>query len=110
VSSDPATFFANNAKRSNVRTTPSGLQIETLKEGSGANPGPNDMVLVEYEGRLLDGTVFDASAQHGGPAPLPVSGVIPGWSEGLMLMKKGGKYRLWIPPSWLTARRARAAA
>lgn len=97
VSSDPATFFAKNAKRSNVRTTASGLQIETIQEGSGATPGLNDMVLVEYEGRLLDGTVFDASAQHGGPAPLPVSGVIPGWSEGLMLMKKGGKYRLWIP-------------
>lgn len=98
VASDPATFFARNAKRPNVRTTASGLQIETLQEGTGITPGPNDMVLVEYEGRLLDGTVFDASARHGGPAPLPVSGVIPGWSEGLMLMKKGGRYRLWIPP------------
>jgi len=97
VSSDPATFFAKNAKRSNVQTTASGLQMEVLQEGTGPTPGPNDMVLVEYEGRLLDGTVFDASAQHGGPAPLPVSGVIPGWSEGLMLMKKGGRYRLWIP-------------
>jgi FKBP-type peptidyl-prolyl cis-trans isomerase len=94
---DPATFFADNAKRSDVRTTASGLQIQTLREGTGITPGPNDMVLVEYEGRLLDGTVFDASARHGGPAPFPVSGVIPGWTEALQLMKKGGSYRVWIP-------------
>jgi FKBP-type peptidyl-prolyl cis-trans isomerase len=94
---DPATFFADNARRGNVRTTASGLQIETKREGTGISPGPNDMVLVEYEGRLLDGTVFDASARHGGPAPFPVSGVIPGWTEALQLMKKGGSYRVWIP-------------
>ena len=98
VSTDPATFFARNAQRANVRTTASGLQIETKKDGTGIVPGPNDMVLVEYEGRLLDGTVFDASAKHGGPAPFPVSGVIPGWSEALQLMKKGGSYRVWLPP------------
>jgi FKBP-type peptidyl-prolyl cis-trans isomerase len=98
VAKDPASYLAANAKREGVTTTPSGLQIQTLKEGTGITPGPNDMVLVEYEGRLADGTVFDASARHGGPAPLPVSGVIPGWSEGLTMMKKGGKYRLWIPP------------
>ena len=97
VSSDPATFFARNAKRDKVQTTPSGLQIETVREGTGIMPGPADMVLVEYEGRLLDGTVFDASAKHGGPAPFPVSGVIPGWTEALQLMKKGGSYRVWIP-------------
>ena len=94
---DPGTFFAENAKRGNVRTTASGLQIETVREGTGISPGPADMVLVEYEGRLLDGTVFDASARHGGPAPFPVSGVIPGWTEALQLMKKGGSYRIWIP-------------
>ncbi len=97
VASDPATFFERNAKRDNVQTTASGLQIETIREGSGITPGPADMVLVEYEGRLLDGTVFDASAKHGGPAPFPVSGVIPGWTEALQLMKKGGSYRVWIP-------------
>ena len=96
--SDPATFMAENKSRGTVRTTASGLQIETKKEGTGATPGPNDMVLVEYEGRLLDGTVFDSSAKQGGPAPLPVSGVIPGWTEALLMMKKGGTYQLWIPP------------
>lgn len=94
---DPTTFFADNGRRAAVTTTASGLQIETKREGSGISPGPNDMVLVEYEGRLLDGTVFDGSAQHGGPAPFPVSGVIPGWTEALQLMKKGGSYRVWIP-------------
>jgi FKBP-type peptidyl-prolyl cis-trans isomerase len=97
-SGDPATFLADNRGRSAVTTTASGLQIETIKPGTGATPGPNDLVLVEYEGRLLDGTVFDASAKQGGPAPLPVSGVIPGWTEALLMMKKGGSYRLWIPP------------
>ncbi|HEX8401319.1 MAG TPA: FKBP-type peptidyl-prolyl cis-trans isomerase [Allosphingosinicella sp.] len=96
--SDPATFMADNKARGAVTTTASGLQIETVKPGTGVTPGPNDMVLVEYEGRLLDGTVFDASAKQGGPAPLPVSGVIPGWTEALLMMKKGGSYRLWIPP------------
>jgi FKBP-type peptidyl-prolyl cis-trans isomerase len=97
-SSDPATFLADNKARSGVTTTASGLQMETKTPGTGATPGPNDMVLVEYEGRLLDGTVFDSSAKQGGPAPLPVSGVIPGWTEALLMMKKGGSYRLWIPP------------
>ena len=98
VSTDPATFFARNAKRSEVTTTASGLQIQTVKEGTGITPGPNDMVLVEYEGRLLDGTVFDSSAKQGGPAPFPVSGIIPGWTEALQRMKKGGSYRIWLPP------------
>ena len=94
---DPAAFLASNGQRSGVVTTPSGLQYQVIEPGSGIVPGPQDMVLVEYEGRLLDGTVFDASAKQGGPVPLPVSGVIPGWTEALMLMKKGAKYRLWIP-------------
>ncbi|HEY0445508.1 MAG TPA: FKBP-type peptidyl-prolyl cis-trans isomerase [Allosphingosinicella sp.] len=98
VAKDPGSYLESNAERAGVITTASGLQYQVIKEGTGITPGPNDMVLVEYEGRLADGTVFDASARHGGPAPLPVSGVIPGWSEALMLMKKGGKYRLWIPP------------
>ena len=98
VSSDPTTFFERNAKRSDVVTTASGLQMQTIKEGTGITPGPSDMVLVEYEGRLLDGTVFDASAKHGGPAPFPVSGIIPGWTEALQKMKKGGSYRIWLPP------------
>ena len=95
---DPAAFLASNKDRSGVVTTASGLQYEVIEQGSGIRPGPADMVLVEYEGRLLDGTVFDASAKQGGPVPLPVGGVIPGWTEALMLMQKGAKYRLWIPP------------
>ncbi len=79
------------------QTTASGLVIRTIEEGTGPVVKPVDGVLIEYEGRLLDGTVFDASAQHGGPAPLPVSGVIPGWSEGLVGMKVGGRRTLVIP-------------
>lgn len=98
VAMDPSSFLAANAARAGVTTTESGLQIEVIREGAGDRPGPDDLVLVEYEGRLADGTVFDASARHGGPAPFPVSGVIPGWSEALQQMQRGGQYRLWIPP------------
>lgn len=94
---DPAAFLASNGGRSGIVTTASGLQYQVIEQGGGVRPGPQDMVLVEYEGRLLDGTVFDASARQGGPVPLPVGGVIPGWTEALMLMQKGAKYRLWIP-------------
>ncbi|HEV2747894.1 MAG TPA: FKBP-type peptidyl-prolyl cis-trans isomerase [Allosphingosinicella sp.] len=94
---DPAGFMASNARREGVTTTASGLQYQVIKPGTGIVPGPQDLVLVEYEGRLLDGTVFD-STKEGSPVPLPVSGVIPGWTEALMLMKKGAEYRLWIPP------------
>jgi hypothetical protein len=96
---DPASFLARNAGEEGVVTTASGLQIKTIRPGVGVTPGPNDMVLVEYEGRLVDGTVFDASARQGGPVPIPVSGVIPGWTEALQLMKEGGAYRIWVPPA-----------
>ena len=80
-----------------IITTPSGLRYKVLKAGDTKGPSPTnaDVTLVNYEGRLLDGTVFDKSQQ---PTPLPVSGVVPGFSEGLKLMHKGGKYRLWIKP------------
>ena len=97
-SQDSATFLADTAERTGVRTTPSGLQIETISEGTGPAPTASDVAVIEYEGRLLDGTVFDSSAEHGGPAPLPVSGVVPGFSEALQLMRKGGSYRIWLPP------------
>jgi FKBP-type peptidyl-prolyl cis-trans isomerase FkpA len=77
-----------------VVTTPSGLRFETLRPGTGARPTATDQVLVTYEGHLVDGTLFDASAQ---PAVLPVSGVVPGFAEALRLMQKGGRYRFWIP-------------
>lgn len=84
------------AVQSNV--TASGLRYRVLEPGDGASPGPRDMVLIEYEGRLEDGTVFDSSARNGGPVPMPVEGLVPGFSEALQLMQKGGRYRIWLPP------------
>lgn len=93
-----AEFLAHNAKRSDVVTTSSGLQYKILKEGKGAKPQPTDMVVVDYDGKLANGETFDSSATHGGPATLPVGGLIPGWVEALQLMSPGAKYRFWIPP------------
>jgi FKBP-type peptidyl-prolyl cis-trans isomerase len=92
------TFLADNGKKPGVQTTASGLQYKVVTPGSGENPKPTDQVSVNYTGKLLDGTVFDASEKHGGPATFPVNGVIPGWQEALKLMKPGAKYQLWIPP------------
>ena len=78
--------------------TASGLQYQVVKEGEGASPTTTDIVLVHYTGRLQDGTIFDSS-QGKQPVPFPVTGVIPGFTEGLQLMKKGGTYRLRIPPN-----------
>src|SRR3569623_1445897 len=74
--------------------TASGLRILTLAAGSGDRPQPTDWVLVNYEGRLADGKVFDASTQ---PTPMRVSDVVAGFGEALQLMQKGGRYRIWIP-------------
>lgn len=92
-------FLADNAKRDGVKTTASGLQYEVISEGTGAAPEPTSTVRVHYEGRLADGTVFDSSIERGEPAEFPLDGVIPGWSEGLQLMKTGAKYRLFMPPA-----------
>ncbi len=78
-------------------TTASGLQYRVIKEGEGANPTATDVALIDYTGRLEDGTVFDTS-EGKQPVPLPVSGSIPGFAEGLQLMKKGAEYRFRIPP------------
>ena len=78
--------------------TASGLQYQVVKEGDGPSPTTTDIVLVHYTGRLQDGTIFDSS-QGKQPVPFPVTGVIPGFTEGLQLMKKGGTYRLRIPPN-----------
>jgi hypothetical protein len=76
-----------------VVTTPSGLRYKIMEAGEGPNPTDNDVVLVSYKGMLKDGTVFDQNPQAG----FPVTGVVPGFSEGLKIMQRGGKYRLWIP-------------
>lgn len=88
-------FLARNGRASGVVTTASGLQYKVLSPGSGPKPTDTDVVLVNYEGKLLDGTTFDKSPQ---PVPFPVTGVVKGFSEGLKLMPKGAKYRFWIKP------------
>lgn len=92
-----AAFLEENGKRVEVKTTASGLQYEVVKEGEGACPGPHDQVTVHYEGRLIDGTVFDSSVERGEPATFGVTQVIPGWVEALQMMKEGSKWRLFIP-------------
>ena len=92
-------FLAANAKKEGVVTLPSGLQYKVIKEGTGPKPKPGDTVTVNYEGKLINGTVFDSSYKRGEPATFPVTGVIPGWTEALQLMKEGAKYELFIPPS-----------
>jgi len=94
---DGAAFLAANGKKPNIKTTATGLQYEVITEGKGAKPKATDVVQVNYKGSLLDGTVFDDSAQHGGPATIPLVQVVPGWREGITLMTKGSKYRFWIP-------------
>lgn len=86
-------FLANNADEEGVITTDSGLQYKVLKPGEGPSPIATDTALVKYEGSLRDGTVFDANEQ----TPMPVGAVVPGFSEALQLMQKGGEYRIWIP-------------
>ncbi len=90
-------FLAENGKKENVITTASGLQYLVEKEGTGAQPAATDEVTVHYTGKLLDGTVFDSSVSRGEPATFPLNRVIPGWTEGVQLMKEGGKYTFFIP-------------
>lgn len=90
-------FLAENGKRAEVITLPSGLQYEVLTEGTGTQPTAQDQVEVHYTGKLIDGTVFDSSVDRGVPATFGVTQVIPGWVEALQLMKAGSKWRLFIP-------------
>jgi FKBP-type peptidyl-prolyl cis-trans isomerase len=94
---DGEAFLAANAKKDGVKTTASGLQYKVLKSGSGPSPKSTDTVKVQYEGKLIDGTVFDSSIERGEPAVFPLDHVIPGWTEALQLMKVGSKYQLFIP-------------
>ena len=91
------TFLLENGARPGIFTTSSGLQYEILHEGAGEQPSEDDIVVVHYTGYLLDGTVFDSSYDYGEPAEFPLQVVIPGWKEGLMLMREGGASRLFIP-------------
>ena len=90
-------YLEENAKRNGVTQTKSGLQYEVLTEGTGKSPKATDTVRCHYEGRLLDGTVFDSSYKRGEPADFGLNQVIPGWTEGVQLMKEGAKYRFHIP-------------
>ncbi len=90
-------ILAENGKKENVRSTASGLQYVVEKEGDGAQPSASDEVTVHYTGKLLNGTVFDSSVNRGEPATFPLNRVIPGWTEGVQLMREGAKYTFFIP-------------
>lgn len=90
-------FLEENAKKDGVKATASGLQYEVLREGAGPKPGATSTVEVHYEGRLINGKVFDSSYQRNETISFPLNRVIPGWTEGLQLMPTGAKYRLYIP-------------
>jgi FKBP-type peptidyl-prolyl cis-trans isomerase len=90
-------FLAENATKKGVKVTPSGLQYEVITEGTGKSPKATDTVQVHYKGTLLDGTEFDSSYKRGQPATFPLNRVIPGWTEGVQLMKEGSKYKFFIP-------------
>lgn len=94
-------FLAKNKTAPGVKSTASGLQYQVISQGTGARPGPNDTVEINYTGTFVDGQVFDASAKHNPPgaAKIPLAGVIPGFREGLQLMQIGGHYKLFIPSS-----------
>ena len=91
-------YLAAHKGKPGVKTTASGLQYEVLTEGTGPKPTAADTVAVHYEGKLVDGTVFDSSIARGQPAVFPLGQVIPGWTEGVQLMHTGSKYRFTIPP------------
>src|SRR5213594_1229467 len=90
-------FLEDNKKKPDVKTTASGLQYKVIKEGTGAKPKATETVSVNYRGTLIDGTEFDSSYKRGQPATFPLNGVIKGWTEGLQLMKKGGKSQFFVP-------------
>lgn len=91
------TFLIDNAKKPGVKTTASGLQYKITREGQGKQPNADSVVKVNYKGMLADGTVFDSSYQRGQAAEFSLKQVIPGWSEGLQLLKAGGAATLYIP-------------
>ena len=105
ASQDPASmnrqkgqaFLSTNKSKAGVVTLPDGLQYKVITKGKGNKPGANDVVTVEYTGKLINGTVFDSSSQHGGTANFPVGQVIPGWTEALQLMPVGSTWEIYVP-------------
>ena len=100
-------FLEENKKKEGVKVTETGLQYKILTEGAGSSPKKSDTVVVHYKGTLLDGTEFDSSYKREKPAEFPVEAVIPGWTEALQKMKKGGKWQLYIPPELAYGERGR---
>lgn len=90
-------FLAENKEKEGVQVTESGLQYIVEEAGEGDSPAATDKVTVHYEGKLVDGSIFDSSIKRGQPAQFGVNQVIPGWVEGLQLMKPGAKYKFFIP-------------
>ena len=91
-------FLTEIKKKAGVITTPSGLCYEIIKPGEGPAPKPTDTIKAHYTGALINGTVFDSSVQRGQPVEFPLDQVIPGWTEGLQKISKGGKIKLYVPP------------
>lgn len=90
-------FLAENAKQPGVKVTPSGLQYKVLKQGNGASPTDDSVVVCHYRGTFINGQEFDSSYRRGQPAQFPVQGVIDGWTEALKMMKVGDKWQLFVP-------------
>jgi len=97
VKAEGNAFLAENKTKEGVISLPSGLQYKVITEGEGENPKPEDVVEVHYTGTLTDGTVFDSSVERGETIKFPLNGVIPGWTEGVQLMKPGARYMFYIP-------------
>jgi len=91
------TFFEENGKKENVKTTQSGLQYEVISEGVGEKPKESSTVKVHYKGELLDGTIFDSSIERKEPAVFPLANLIQGWKEGILLMPVGSKFKFYVP-------------
>jgi len=98
ISEESQAFLEQNAKEPGVTTTASGLQYQIIEEGTGKSPAATDKVTVNYRGTTVEGNEFDSSYARGEPASFPLNGVIKGWTEGLQLVKEGGKIKLFIPP------------
>ena len=97
MTGDDVDYLAENAKKDGVTVTDSGLQYRVLAEGDGAQPTASDTVEVHYTGTLTDGRKFDSSRDRGETVEFPLNGVIPGWTEGVQLMKEGARYEFAIP-------------